>query len=151
MRRPGPRWAAIFFVASAAASSAYLTVSEIFPLEMRAISISLFYAVGTGVGGFVGPALFGALIESRQPRCPVRRLRLRGCADVRAARSRPGSAWTRSEVPRRDRTAAQRGRAGHTAMNPTKTDSADTSDRRLALDQTGYRRRANVPALQVSK
>jgi MFS family permease len=57
-------WAAIFFVASAAASSAYLTVSEIFPLEIRAISISLFYAVGTGVGGFAGPALFGALIES---------------------------------------------------------------------------------------
>ena len=57
-------WAGIFFVASAAASSAYLTVSEIFPVEIRAISISLFYAVGTGVGGFFGPALFGALIES---------------------------------------------------------------------------------------
>jgi MFS family permease len=57
-------WAAIFFVASAAASSAYLTVSEIFPLEMRAVSISIFYALGTGVGGFVGPALFGALIET---------------------------------------------------------------------------------------
>jgi MFS family permease len=57
-------WAAIFFVASAAASSAYLTVSEIFPVEIRAVTISLFFAVGTGVGGFVGPALFGALIES---------------------------------------------------------------------------------------
>jgi MFS family permease len=57
-------WAAIFFVASAAASSAYLTVSEIFPLEMRAVAISVFYAIGTGVGGFVGPALFGTLIES---------------------------------------------------------------------------------------
>lgn len=57
-------WAAIFFVGSAAASSAYLTVSEVFPLEVRAISISLFFAVGTGVGGFVGPALFGALVES---------------------------------------------------------------------------------------
>jgi MFS family permease len=56
-------WAVIFFVASAAASSAYLTVSEIFPLEIRAISISIFYALGTGVGGFVGPALFAALIE----------------------------------------------------------------------------------------
>jgi MFS family permease len=55
-------WAAIFFVASAAASSAYLTVSEIFPLEIRAISISIFYALGTGVGGFLGPALFGELI-----------------------------------------------------------------------------------------
>ena len=50
-------WAAIFFVASAAASSAYLTVSEIFPVEIRAISISLFYALGTGVGGFIAPAL----------------------------------------------------------------------------------------------
>lgn len=57
-------WAAIFFVSSAAASSAYLTVSEVFPVEMRAVSISLFYAVGTGAGGFIGPALFGALIET---------------------------------------------------------------------------------------
>ena len=57
-------WSAIFFFASAAASSAYLTVSEIFPLEMRAVAISIFYAIGTGVGGFVGPALYGTLIET---------------------------------------------------------------------------------------
>ena len=57
-------WSIVFFLASAAASSAYLTVSEIFPLEMRGLAISLFYAVGTGAGGFVGPALFGALIGS---------------------------------------------------------------------------------------
>ena len=57
-------WSAVFFLASAAASSAYLTVSEVFPLEMRALSISVFYAVGTGVGGFAAPALFGALIET---------------------------------------------------------------------------------------
>jgi MFS family permease len=57
-------WSAIFFIASAAASSAYLTVSEIFPLEMRAVSISLFYAAGTAIGGFAGPPLFGAMIES---------------------------------------------------------------------------------------
>jgi MFS family permease len=57
-------WSAVFFLASAAASSAYLTVSEVFPLEMRAISISIFYAVGTGAGGFVAPVLFGALIET---------------------------------------------------------------------------------------
>ncbi|HSB98731.1 MAG TPA: MFS transporter, partial [Burkholderiaceae bacterium] len=57
-------WSAVFFLASAAASSAYLTVSEVFPLEMRAVAISVFYAVGTGVGGFAAPALFGALIES---------------------------------------------------------------------------------------
>jgi MFS family permease len=57
-------WSSIFFVASAAASSAYLTVSEIFPVEMRAVAISLFYAVGTALGGFAGPPLYGAIIES---------------------------------------------------------------------------------------
>jgi MFS family permease len=57
-------WSAVFFLASAAASSAYLTVSEVFPLEMRALSISIFYAVGTGVGGFGAPALFGMLIAT---------------------------------------------------------------------------------------
>ncbi|MDF3837179.1 MFS transporter [Cupriavidus basilensis] len=57
-------WSAVFFLASAAASSAYLTVSEVFPLETRALAISVFYAVGTGTGGFAGPLLFGALIES---------------------------------------------------------------------------------------
>jgi MFS family permease len=55
-------WSAIFFVASAAASSAYLTVSEIFPLEIRALSIALFYTCGTFVGGVCGPALFGYLV-----------------------------------------------------------------------------------------
>jgi MFS family permease len=57
-------WSAVFFFASAAASSAYLTVSEVFPLEMRALAISIFYAVGTALGGFVAPALFGALIAT---------------------------------------------------------------------------------------
>jgi len=57
-------WSGVFFLASAAASSAYLTVSEVFPLQMRALAISIFYAVGTGAGGFAAPALFGALIES---------------------------------------------------------------------------------------
>ncbi len=57
-------WSAVFFLASAAASSAYLTVSEVFPLEMRALAISIFYAVGTGAGGFAAPALFGSLIET---------------------------------------------------------------------------------------
>jgi MFS family permease len=57
-------WMIIFFVASAAASSAYLTVGEIFPLEIRAVAIAFFYAVGTGLGGVAGPLLFGALIAS---------------------------------------------------------------------------------------
>jgi MFS family permease len=55
---------AIFFLASAGASSAYLTVSEIFPMETRALSIAFFYAVGTAAGGIVGPLLFGHLINS---------------------------------------------------------------------------------------
>ena len=57
-------WSAIFFVASAAASSAYLTVSEIFPLELRALAIALFYAFGTAAGGVFAPWLFGELIGS---------------------------------------------------------------------------------------
>ncbi len=57
-------WTVIFFVASAAASAAYLTVGESFPLEVRAVAIALFYAFGTGVGGVAGPALFGALIDT---------------------------------------------------------------------------------------
>ncbi len=57
-------WMVIFFFASAAASAAYLTVSETFPLEIRALAIAFFYAVGTGVGGVLGPLLFGALIET---------------------------------------------------------------------------------------
>ena len=57
-------WMIIFFFASAAASSAYLTVSETFPLEIRALAIAFFYAIGTGIGGVAGPLLFGALIET---------------------------------------------------------------------------------------
>jgi MFS family permease len=55
-------WTVIFFIASCAASSAYLTVSEIFPLEIRAMAISFFYAIGTLIGGVGAPALFGYLI-----------------------------------------------------------------------------------------
>src|SRR4051794_6266228 len=55
-------WTVIFFFASAAASAAYLTVGESFPLEMRAMAIALFYAIGTAMGGAVSPALFGWLI-----------------------------------------------------------------------------------------
>jgi MFS family permease len=57
-------WMVIFFFASPAASAAYLTVSETFPLEVRALAIAIFYAVGTGIGGVAGPALFGALIDT---------------------------------------------------------------------------------------
>jgi MFS family permease len=57
-------WCAVFFVASAAASSAYLTVSELFPVELRGLAIAVFFAVGTAAGGLAAPAVFGALIET---------------------------------------------------------------------------------------
>lgn len=57
-------WTVIFFFASAAASAAYLTVGESFPLEMRAMAIALFFAIGTAVGGVSGPTIFDALIET---------------------------------------------------------------------------------------
>ena len=55
-------WTVIFFFASASASSAYLTVSEVFPMESRAMAIAFFYALGTGAGGLFAPWLFGILI-----------------------------------------------------------------------------------------
>ena len=57
-------WCASFFFASAGASAAYLTVSELFPVELRGLAIAVFYAVGTAAGGLVAPALFGALIQT---------------------------------------------------------------------------------------
>jgi MFS family permease len=57
-------WSVIFFFASAAASSAYLTISEIFPIELRALAIAIFYAFGTAIGGIAAPWLFGELIGS---------------------------------------------------------------------------------------
>ena len=57
-------WSIAFFVASAAASSAYLTVSELFPVELRGMAIALFYAVGTCTGGLAAPALFGILVQT---------------------------------------------------------------------------------------
>jgi MFS family permease len=60
-------WSIVFFFASAAASSAYLTVSESFPLEVRALAIAVFYALGTGLGGVAAPSLFGALVGTGDP------------------------------------------------------------------------------------
>lgn len=60
-------WSISFFFASAAASAGYLTVSEVFPLEMRAFAIALFYALGTAIGGLGAPAFFGSLIEQHEP------------------------------------------------------------------------------------
>jgi MFS family permease len=70
VRESGNVWAFLavlvvcFFLASSGASAAYLTVSEIFPMETRALAIAFFYAVGTAIGGITGPLLFGQLIES---------------------------------------------------------------------------------------
>jgi MFS family permease len=60
--------AVCFFLASAGASAAYLTVSEVFPMETRALAIAFFYAVGTAIGGITGPLLFGQLINSEDRR-----------------------------------------------------------------------------------
>jgi len=60
-------WCFVFFFASAAASSAYLTVSELFPVELRGMAIAIFYAAGTGGGGVAAPAIFGALIGTGKP------------------------------------------------------------------------------------
>ncbi|WP_055588099.1 MFS transporter [Peterkaempfera griseoplana] len=60
-------WAVVFFFASAGASSAYLTVSEVFPMETRAMAIAFFYAVGTAVGGISGPLIFSGLVSTGKP------------------------------------------------------------------------------------
>ncbi|HEX5128451.1 MAG TPA: MFS transporter [Usitatibacter sp.] len=60
-------WTVVFFFASAAASSAYLTVGECFPLEVRALSIAFFYAFGTAIGGVMAPWLFGVLVGTGEP------------------------------------------------------------------------------------
>ena len=57
-------WFAVLFFASAGASSAYLTVSEVFPMETRALAIAFFYAIGTAAGGISGPLLFSALVST---------------------------------------------------------------------------------------
>jgi MFS family permease len=60
-------WSIVFFFASAGASSAYLTVSEIFPLETRALAIAFFYVIGTAAGGVAAPYIFGLFIATGRP------------------------------------------------------------------------------------
>ena len=59
-------WCVVFFFASSAASAAYLTVSEVFPMEIRAMAIAAFYAIATAIGGITGPVLFGQLIGAAE-------------------------------------------------------------------------------------
>nr|WP_241755124.1 MFS transporter [Actinomadura sp. RB99] len=61
-------WCVVLFFASAGASSAYLTVSEVFPMETRALAIAFFYAIGTAAGGISGPLLFAKLVGTGAPR-----------------------------------------------------------------------------------
>jgi MFS family permease len=91
-------WMAIFFFASAAASAAYLTVGESFPLEVRAIAIGLFYALGTGVGGVAGPIVFGTLIETGAPGEIFYGYLLGGCLMLGAAAM---AAWLALSAERR--------------------------------------------------
>ncbi|MFI6742772.1 MFS transporter [Nonomuraea sp. NPDC050451] len=60
-------WSVVLFVASAGASSAYLTVSEVFPMETRALAIAFFFAIGTAAGGIAGPLVFASLVETGVP------------------------------------------------------------------------------------
>lgn len=78
-------WSVVFFFASAAASAAYLTVGECFPLEIRALTIALFYAFGTLLGGVGGPWLFGILIASDSPQDIVQGYRLGAALMIVAA------------------------------------------------------------------
>ncbi len=64
-------WVVVFFFASAGASAGYLTVSETFPMEIRAMAIAFFYSIATGIGGIIGPLLFGSLIGTGNSRSAV--------------------------------------------------------------------------------
>ena len=94
---------ATFFLASAGASSAYLTVSEIFPMETRALAIAFFYAIGTAIGGITGPFLFGKMIESGEESQVGDRVLHR--------RRRDGAGWDHRDVHRRQ--GRGRGSRGH--------------------------------------
>ena len=100
-------WCIIFFFASAGASAAYLTVAEIFPMETRAMAIAFFYATGTIVGGFGGPLLFGALIQSGEPGPDLHRLRRRRGRDDHRRRH-PGDDGRRGRRSATSRTSPRR-------------------------------------------
>ena len=81
-------WMIVFFIASPAASAAYLTVSETFPIEIRAMTIAIFYAIGTGVGGVAAPLDFWQADRKRIAAGHLRRLCFRRFSDVRRRRHR---------------------------------------------------------------
>jgi len=126
-------WCVVFFFASAGVSAAYLTVSEVFPMETRALAIAVFYAVGTGIGGIIGPQLFGPLVAKNHTGPVFEALALGaglmilgGIAEilfgVKAERRRlEGIARPLTAVTRRARSAAEGVRRGvpHPQPRPT--------------------------------
>ena len=101
-------WMVIFFFASPAASAAYLTVSETFPLEVRALAIALFYAIGTGIGGVVGPGAVRRADRYRIAQQRFRRLPVRVGIDDRGRGGRVAVCHRgRAQVARICRTAAR--------------------------------------------
>ena len=127
-------WMVVFFFASAAASAAYLTVSETFPIEIRALTIAIFYAVGTALGGVAAPFVFGKLIESGSRESIFGGLRLRRDPHARRRdRRRPLRRRSGAQTARRGRDPALRGRLkrdkprqGSTGISlPTKTGGPD--------------------------
>jgi len=108
-------WSVIFFVASSAASSAYLTVSEIFPLEIRAFAIAIFYTCGTFAGGVAGPALFAYLVGTGS-----RHLLFRGYLAGAAAMIVGGitEAWIGVDAERKSLESIASPLASHTAEGP---------------------------------
>lgn len=88
--------AVVLFIASAGASSAYLTISEVLSMESRALCIALFFAVGTAVGGVTGSMLFGHRVRSTAPgRCRSPQRARRAPQGARAVRCPPVPAWER--------------------------------------------------------
>ena len=101
-------WMVIFFFASPAASAAYLTVSETFPLEVRALAIALFYAIGTGIGGVAGPGAVRRADRYRIAQQRFRRLSVRVGIDDRGRGRRVAIRHRgRAQVARICRTAAR--------------------------------------------
>jgi len=100
----------IFFFASAGASAAYLTASEVFPMETRALCIAFFYAIGTAVGGITGPLLFGKLIDNASADKDITQIAFGYF--LGAALMIAGASWRRSSASRR--------RAGRWSRSPSR-------------------------------
>ena len=128
---------ATFFFASAGASSAYLTVSEIFPMETRALAIAFFYAVGTAAGGITGPLLFGHLIDSGEASTVAIGffigagvMALGGIAEIAFGVRAENVSLEDIATPLRPRTRRRRGGRGTGRATPSRRPSAEVPRRR---------------------